>query len=105
RQVLTEEERGRELAARPRAGLLEDRLQVIVDRVTELRVHHLYGRNLPFSVICTRGPSALSSRPTARLKLIALMMPSPKSSWISALIAGPETSSTAYNRQMSGSVG
>jgi hypothetical protein len=50
---------------------------------------HWYGRNFPSNVMRTRGPASLSPRSSARLKLIALMMPSPKSSWMSALSAGP----------------
>jgi len=50
---------------------------------------HWYGRNFPSNVMRTRGPASLSPRSSARWKLIALMMPSPKSSWMSALSAGP----------------
>jgi hypothetical protein len=44
---------------------------------------------LPSSVIRTRGPASVSRRSSEALKVIALMIPSPKSSWISAFSAGP----------------
>ena len=47
------------------------------------------GRYLPSIVILIRSPSGCSTRSIPRLKLIALMIPSPNSSWISALIVGP----------------
>ena len=51
--------------------------------------HHWYGRYLPSIVILIRAPSGCSTRSMPRLKLIALMIPSPNSSWMSALIVGP----------------
>ncbi len=45
-----------------------------------------YGRNLPSSVILTRGPSSLSTLSISRLKVMALMIPSPNSSFVRALM-------------------
>ena len=54
-----------------------------------LGAHHWYGRNLPSRVTTTRSPAGSGTRWTSKRKLIALMMPSPNSSWISSLIVGP----------------
>ncbi len=51
----------------------------------------LYARNFPLMVIDTRSPALLFSRPRFILKSIALMIPSPNSSWISALNVVPYT--------------
>jgi len=51
----------------------------------------LYGRNLPFSTIFTRSPFGSSTREISIEKSIALMMPSPNSSWIRDLIVMPYT--------------
>jgi hypothetical protein len=47
------------------------------------------GRNAPFKGTFTRGPCSVSSRSTDKLKLTALMIPSPNSSWMSALMVVP----------------
>ena len=49
----------------------------------------LYGRNLPFMVMTTRSPAGFASRSTSSVKSIALMMPSPNSSWIRSLAGSP----------------
>ena len=49
----------------------------------------LYGRNLPLIVILTRSPLGSASRVRSMLKSMALMMPSPNSSWISDLKVVP----------------
>lgn len=49
----------------------------------------LYGRNFPLITIRTRSPLGSVSREISMEKSMALMMPSPNSSWISALIAIP----------------
>jgi hypothetical protein len=51
--------------------------------------HHWYGRNFPSRTTTTRSPAGSGSRRTSRRKLIALMIPSPNSSWMSSLIVGP----------------
>src|SRR6185436_15345438 len=48
----------------------------------------LYGRNLPESSTRTRSPFSFASRAMSIEKSMALMMPSPNSSWISSLIRG-----------------
>ena len=50
---------------------------------------HSYGRNLPLRTISTRSPLSSGSRRTVKPKLIALMIPSPNSSWINSFSAGP----------------
>ena len=49
----------------------------------------LYGRNLPDSTTFTRSPFGSAWRSMSMLKSIALMMPSPNSSWISSLMVVP----------------
>ena len=49
----------------------------------------LYLRNLPVITIFTRSPFGSGSRDRSRSKSIALMMPSPNSSWISAFKVVP----------------
>jgi hypothetical protein len=51
--------------------------------------HHWYGKNFPSRTTTTRSPAGSGSRRTSRRKLIALMIPSPNSSWMSSLIVGP----------------
>ena len=53
------------------------------------RHSHWYGRNFPSRVMRTLSPAGSGTRSTAARKLIPLMIPSPNSSWISALNAGP----------------
>ena len=50
---------------------------------------HSYGRNLPLRTISTLSPLSSGRRRTVKPKLIALMIPSPNSSWISSFSAGP----------------
>lgn len=49
----------------------------------------LYGRNFPLITMLTRSPFGSGSRCRSILKSIALMMPSPNSSWMSALNVVP----------------
>jgi hypothetical protein len=49
----------------------------------------LYGRNLPDSTTLTRSPFGSGCRTMSMLKSMALMIPSPNSSWISSLIVVP----------------
>ncbi len=49
----------------------------------------LYGRNLPLSTTLTRSPFGSDSRRMSMEKSIALMIPSPNSSWISSLMVVP----------------
>jgi hypothetical protein len=51
--------------------------------------HHWYAKNFPSRTTTTRSPAGSGSRRTSRRKLIALMIPSPNSSWMSSLIVGP----------------
>ena len=51
----------------------------------------LYGKNFPFKTIFTRSPLGSGTREISIEKSIALMMPSPNSSWISDLIVMPYT--------------
>lgn len=53
--------------------------------------HFLYGRNLPDKTSRTRSPLGSLSLSIFMLKSIALMMPSPKFSWITALSGIPYT--------------
>ncbi len=50
-----------------------------------------YGRNLPLKVTLTRSPLGSGTRSTLNSKSIALMIPSPNSSSISALSVVPKT--------------
>lgn len=58
----------------------------------------LYGRNLPDSTTRTRSPFGSGSRWMSIEKSMALMIPSPNSSWISSLIVDPYTLTTSYQR-------
>ncbi|MFM2074192.1 MAG: hypothetical protein RJB34_497 [Pseudomonadota bacterium] len=49
----------------------------------------LYGKNLPDSTTFTRSPLGSGWRTMSMLKSMALMMPSPNSSWISSLMVVP----------------
>src|SRR5690606_36189070 len=51
--------------------------------------YDLYGRYLPLSTILTQSPFGSASRWMSIEKSIALMMPSPNSSWISSFIVEP----------------
>ena len=51
--------------------------------------YDLYGRNLPDMLMLTRSPAAFGSRFMSMRKSIALMMPSPNSSWMSSLKVVP----------------
>jgi hypothetical protein len=53
------------------------------------RQYVLYGRNFPLMTMRTRSPLGSGSRAMCIEKSIALMMPSPNSSWMRALIAVP----------------
>ncbi len=49
----------------------------------------LYGKNLPLMTMRTRSPFGSGSRAMSMEKSMALMMPSPNSSWMSALSVVP----------------
>lgn len=51
----------------------------------------LYGKNFPDQTSLTRSPAGSFSRSILMEKSIALMMPSPNSSWIISFSAGPYT--------------
>ena len=51
--------------------------------------YSLYGRNLPLRVSLTRSPFGSGWRSIAMSKSMALMMPSPNSSWISSFQVVP----------------
>ena len=58
----------------------------------------LYGKNLPDNTTFTRSPLGSGVRTMSMLKSIALMMPSPNSSWISSLMVVPYTLTISYQR-------
>jgi hypothetical protein len=58
----------------------------------------VYGRHFPLSTTFTRSPFGSGSRVMSIEKSIALMMPSPNSSWINSLIVVPYTLTISYQR-------